>query len=119
MSMAIGQNIADLRKARNLTQRDLADKLGVSQSHVARWETERSLPRQKAMEELAEALDVTVDEIRSGGKESLKLALDIEDKELLSLLKELRNLSGKELEALKTVLRGLLSRSRIEQSLQA
>ena len=119
MVMALGQNIAELRKARNLTQRDLAQKLGVSQSHIARWETERSQPRRKALEELAEALEVTVEEIRSGGKESLKVALDIEDKELLSLLQELRNLSGKELEALKTVLRGLLSRSRIEQSLQA
>ena len=117
--MAIGQNIAELRKAKNLTQRELADKLGVSQSHVARWETERSQPREKALEELAAALDASVEEIRLGGKDSLKIALDIEDKELLSLLQELKNLSSTEVEALKTVLRGLLSRSRIEQSLQA
>jgi len=117
--MAIGQNIADIRKAKNMTQRDLAEKLGVSQSHIARWETEKSQPRRKALEELADVLEVSVDEILAGGKESLKLALDIEDKELLSLLQELKNLSNKEVEALKTVIRGLLSRSRIESTLRA
>ena len=119
MVMAIGQNIADLRKAQNMTQRDLAEKLGVSQSHIARWEKEKSQPRKKALEEIAEALGVTVEEILAGGKETLKAALDIEDGELLLLLKELKNLSGHEMEALKTVIRGLLSRSRIEQSLRA
>ena len=119
MVMAIGQNIADLRKSQNLTQRDLADKLGVSQSHIARWETEKSQPRKKALEELAEALSVSIEELLAGGKENLRAALEIEDSELLSLLKELKNLSGQEIDALKTVIRGLLSRSRIEQSLSA
>lgn len=117
--MAIGQNIADLRKAQSLTQRDLAEKLGVSQSHVARWESERSQPRKKALEDIADALEVSVEEILAGGKESLKIALDIEDGELLTLLKELKNLSDQEVEALKTVIRGLLSRSRLERSLRA
>jgi len=119
MFMAIGQNIADLRKGQNLTQRDLAEKLGVSQSHIARWEKEKSQPRKKALEEIANALGVTVEEILAGGKETLKVALEIEDGELLALLKELKNLSDKELEALKTVIRGLLSRSRLERSLSA
>jgi transcriptional regulator with XRE-family HTH domain len=117
--MAIGQNIAEMRKARDLTQRELADKLGVSQSHIARWETERSQPRSKALDSLAEIFEITVEELLSGGSENLKTALEIEDKELLGLLKELRNLSGDEIHALKTVIRGLLARSRIEQSLSA
>ena len=116
--MDLGANIAELRKAQELTQRELAEKLSVSQSHLARWETNKLQPRKKALEELAEALNVTVDEIVSGGSRNLENAINVQDKELLQLLRELQYLSEKEVEALKTVMRGLLSRSRIQHSLQ-
>lgn len=117
--MAIGQNIAELRKWRDLTQRDLAEKIGISQSHLARWETDRSQPRPKALDQIAKALEVTVEEILSGGRGNLENALNIKDEELLQLLREIQNLSAKELDALKTVIRGLLSRSRIEVTLKS
>ncbi len=117
--MSLGQNIAELRKWREFTQRDFADKLGVSQSHVARWESNRAQPRPKALEQIADVLDVTVEEIMSGGQGSLEKALNIKDGELLQLLREVQNLTDKETEALKTVIRGLLARSRVELSLKA
>lgn len=117
--MGLGQNIAELRKLRELTQRDLAKLLGVSQSHVAKWETDKAQPRSKALERLAEALDVTVEEILAGGLQGLEKTINIQDQELLGLLKELQHLSDGEIEALKTVIRGLLARSRIERSLSA
>ena len=118
IKMAIGQNIAELRKLKDLTQRDFAEKLGVSQSHVARWETDKSQPRQKALDKIASVLGVTIDEVLSGNSGNLEKAINVKDQELLSLLRELQNLSDQELEALKTVIRGLLARSRIEQSLK-
>lgn len=117
--MAIGQNIAELRKSQDLTQRELAERLGVSQSHVARWESEKTQPRSRALKQLSEFFGVTVEELLSGGSGNLKTALDVEDQELLELLKELKNLSKDETQALKTVIRGLLARSRLEQTLSA
>lgn len=116
--MSLGKNIAELRKWRELTQRDFAEKLGVSQSHVARWESNRSQPRVKALEQIAEVLGVTAEEIMSGDQSNLEKALNIHDGELLQLLREVHNLTEKETDALKTVIRGLLARSRVELSLK-
>ncbi len=41
---SIGSFIAVLRKARGLTQRELADKLGVSDKAVSRWERDETAP---------------------------------------------------------------------------
>ena len=40
----IGAVLKDLRKERNLTQETIADKFGVSQRSVSRWETETRCP---------------------------------------------------------------------------
>ena len=117
--MGLGRNIAEMRKWRDLTQRDLAKILGISQSHVAKWETDKAQPRSKTLEEIAKALNVSVEELLAGGNEGLEQAINVKDQELLTLLRELQNLSANEINALKTVIRGLLSRSRIEKSLSA
>ena len=115
--MSVGQNIAEIRKLRDITQQELAEKVGVSQSYVARWETGRSQPRPKALEKIADALSVSVEELLVGGKPQLESALNLKDEELVELLRELQHLSDDELQALKTVMRGLLARSRLEQML--
>ena len=40
----IGAFIAEMRKARQLTQHDLADIIGISDKTVSRWETGRGMP---------------------------------------------------------------------------
>lgn len=60
---AIGQNILRLRLARGMTQADLAKKLFVGQSAVARWENGANLPCRKYWPGIARALGVTVDEL--------------------------------------------------------
>lgn len=47
------QEIKELRKKHGMTQQELADKLGVHQVTVARWETARKRPSQLARRELA------------------------------------------------------------------
>ncbi|MGE0492314.1 MAG: helix-turn-helix domain-containing protein [Vulcanimicrobiota bacterium] len=56
--MSIGQIIAKHRKQKGLKQRELADLVGVSQSYVASWETDRVNPRMGTLEKVAEALEV-------------------------------------------------------------
>lgn len=58
--MSIGSKIADLRKERKLTQKELAEKLNVSDKVVSRWETGVSLPDVEMMKKLSQALDVTI-----------------------------------------------------------
>ena len=42
--LKIGKFIAEKRKEKNLTQAQLADKLGITDRAVSKWETGRSLP---------------------------------------------------------------------------
>lgn len=61
--MSIGNKIADLRREQKLTQKDLAEKLNVSDKVISRWETGNSLPDVEMMKRLAKVLNVTIAEL--------------------------------------------------------
>ena len=62
----IGAFIAALRKANGLTQRELAEKLCVSDKAVSRWERDEALPDLSLIPVLAEIFNVTCDELLKG-----------------------------------------------------
>lgn len=64
----IGKFIAESRKAGNLTQRQLADALSISDKTVSKWECGKGLPEASLMLPLCEALDITVNDLLSGEK---------------------------------------------------
>lgn len=57
------KRIESLRKARNLTQADLAKKIGVDQTAVHLWETGKTFPRLHHLKQLAKELDCSLDEL--------------------------------------------------------
>ena len=61
-----GAMIRRLREARGITQQQLAERLGVSDKAVSRWETGRGYPDISLVEPLASALGVSVIELFSG-----------------------------------------------------
>ncbi len=62
----IGKWIALLRKEKKLTQEQLAERLGVSNRSVSRWENGRSMPDFSLLWDIAGELDVTVSELLNG-----------------------------------------------------
>ena len=62
----IGQLIADCRKEKNMTQRQLADQLKISDKTVSKWECGKGLPDASSMLPLCEALNINVNELLSG-----------------------------------------------------
>lgn len=60
-----GKKIAELRKEKGLTQKDLAEKLNVTDKAVSKWERGINFPELTVMENLAEALDTTVIDLLS------------------------------------------------------
>ncbi|MCD7756997.1 MAG: helix-turn-helix domain-containing protein [Clostridiales bacterium] len=62
----IGKFIAVLRKANGMTQKDLAEKLNVSDKAVSRWERDESLPDLTLIPVIAELFGVTTDELLRG-----------------------------------------------------
>ena len=62
----IGKFIAERRKAINLTQMQLAEKLNITDRAVSKWETGRALPDFSTMPELCTFLGITVNDLLCG-----------------------------------------------------
>ena len=61
-----GSTIKELREGRNLTQTELAEKIGVSSKTISKWETAKGLPDISLLQPLAQALGISVIELMSG-----------------------------------------------------
>lgn len=69
MKKTLGMVIAELRKSQGMTQLELAEKMGVTDKAVSKWERDLSCPDIHSLPALAEILGVSVDElIRSNPK---------------------------------------------------
>lgn len=64
----IGKFIAERRKSVNLTQLQLAEKLGITDKAVSKWERGIAMPDSSIMLTLCEILQITVNELLSGEK---------------------------------------------------
>ena len=62
----IGNFITECRKEKNLTQEELAEKLGVSSKSISRWENGTTRPDYSKLKELCKELDINVNEFLSG-----------------------------------------------------
>ena len=62
----IGQFIQDQRKAHAMTQQELADKLGVTNKAVSKWEKGHSMPDVALLEPLCKELEISIPELLSG-----------------------------------------------------
>lgn len=63
-----GRFIMERRKRKGLTQAQLAERLGITDRAVSKWETGRSLPDSSIMLELCGLLEITADELLRGGQ---------------------------------------------------
>lgn len=63
--MELSEKIAMLRKARGLTQEQLAEKLFVSRTAVSKWETGRGMPGMDSLQQMAKFFGITLDELLS------------------------------------------------------
>ena len=64
----IGKFIAELRKEKNMTQEQLAEKLGVTDKSISRWENGRNMPDLSLFKPLCNELDITLNGLMSGEK---------------------------------------------------
>ena len=65
-NIRIGTFIADLRKEQGLTQEQLAERLGVSNRSISRWENGNTLPDYSLMQALAIVLGISLSELLAG-----------------------------------------------------
>ena len=63
MKKTLGMMIAELRKEKGMTQLELAERMGITDKAVSKWERDLSCPDINSLPNLAEILGVTVDEL--------------------------------------------------------
>lgn len=97
----IGKFIAESRKSRNMTQKQLADVLLISDKTVSKWECGKGLPEVSLMLPLCDALGITVNELLSGAKISQPDYQRKAEENMIDLMKE--NAENKKRAALSAV----------------
>ncbi|MBQ7935988.1 MAG: helix-turn-helix domain-containing protein [Clostridia bacterium] len=85
----IGKFIAACRKERGLTQLQLADKLGITDKAVSKWERGIAMPDTSIMLELCEILQINVNELLSGEKITMENKNQKNEELMLDLAKEI------------------------------
>ena len=70
MKKTLGAMIAELRKQNGMTQLELAEKMGVTDKAVSKWERDLSCPDINSLPSLAEILGVSVEELMQIKKEA-------------------------------------------------
>ena len=87
--LKIGKFIADCRKKANLTQMQLAEKLGITDKAVSKWERGVAMPDTSIMLELCDILSISVNELLSGEKINMENDNQKTEQLLLDMAKEL------------------------------
>ena len=81
------ENLLQLRKLKNLTQEDIAEKVGVSRQAVAKWESGETIPDLEKARQLAGVLGVSLDDLTNyEPKENMGLSVPPKGKYLFGVV---------------------------------
>ena len=87
--LKIGKFIAECRKQKQLTQLQLADKLGITDKAISKWERGIAMPDTSIMLELCDILCISVNELLNGERISMENSNKKNEQLLLDMAKEL------------------------------
>lgn len=101
--LATGKFISQKRREKNLTQEQLAEKLGVTNKTISKWETGKCMPDYAIVKNLCEELEITLAELMDGEEAGEKSVRTYDDEQIIDLLRRTQ-----ELEKQKNLLYGIL-----------
>ena len=87
--LKIGKFIADCRKEKGLTQLQLAEKLGITDKAISKWERGIAMPDTSIMLELCDILGISVNELLNGEKLNMENNNPKNEQLLLDMAKEI------------------------------
>ena len=105
--MNLGKTILELRKAKNVTQEDMAAELGVTAAAVSKWENGYTLPDIMMLCAIADYFQVTTDELLGRAREIQHTANSAEDNILHTQLLDFVKQHGVPQEILNSIARKL------------
>ena len=91
----IGSFIGAKRREKNLTQEQLAERLGVSNKTISKWENGKCIPDYSVIEKLCEELDITLAELLDGEEKAPDSSSTYNEEQVKSLLMRVQELEAK------------------------
>ena len=89
--ITIGKYISQKRRELNLTQEELAEKLGVSNKTISKWENGKCMPDYSIIQNLCDALHTTLAELMDGEDADSSVRV-YDDNQILDLLRRTQEL---------------------------
>jgi transcriptional regulator with XRE-family HTH domain len=90
--LSTGKFLSKKRKEKNLTQEQLAEKLGVSNKTISKWETGKCMPDYAIVESLCAELEITIAELMDGEEAEGKSVRTYDDGQMMDLLRRTQEL---------------------------
>ncbi len=104
----IGKFIFQCRKAKNMTQQELANKLKVTDRAISNWENGRRLPDYSILKDLCETLGITINELLSGEKLNKNNYQEKLEENMVDMVNKLDKDNKKQMSIIKKILIGYL-----------
>ena len=110
---SVNERIKQLRIDNNLTQSELAEKVGLTYVQIGRYEKGKSNPSADILQKLATALNTSTDYLMNGESEQVEAQLI--DKELIRQFQEIQKLDADEKHLVKTFLDAFITKKKVQQ----
>jgi transcriptional regulator with XRE-family HTH domain len=111
--ISVNERIKKLRTDNNLTQSELAEKVGLTYVQIGRYEKGKSNPSSDVLQKLASVLGTSTDYLMNGKTEQVEAQLI--DKELIKQFQEVEKLNPEEKHLVKTFLDAFITKKKIQQ----
>ena len=88
----IGRFIAMKRKEKNLTQEQLAEKLGISNKTISKWENGKCMPDYSIVKPLCQELGITITELMDGEVKENNSIRIFDEQQIIDMLERIQRL---------------------------
>lgn len=90
--LTTGRFIAQKRKEKNLTQEQLAEKLGISNKTVSKWETGKCMPDYSIVKLLCQELEISIAELMDGETKENGNSNIFDEQQIVAMLERIQRL---------------------------
>lgn len=112
------ENLKRIRAIRGISQEELSKKIDIHAVQFSRYERAQSVPSIEVVQKIADALEVTIDELVYGNQNN-KAEQNIKDRELLSLFSKIQLLDQRQKETVKDFLSAYVLKADLKEKLIA
>jgi transcriptional regulator with XRE-family HTH domain len=111
---SLGERIKQLRKQLNMSQSELAEKVGISYAQVGRYETKGAQPPAETLKKIADALGVSPDYLIYGASDE-KAKNKLSDAELINQFKAIEEMDDDDKNVIKKLIDAFITKKQVQK----